>query len=205
MQGMNIRAYFATCVSSRCEPARARRVAGVTLVEMLVVMVISAIMIAAAIPSFTSYVASNEINGEVSSMASSLRQARFEALKRSTPVSVCPTLNPNDAAPACAGGAIDNTLGWATGWIVFTDRGVTGTIDGNDTVISVQPAFTNSGGIIPAVNNYVVTFQPNGMAIGMAGRFNFRSKAAPSDITQMTTFCISLQGTTRTVKRTNLC
>lgn len=172
---------------------------------MLVVLSISAILIGAAIPSFTQFIANNAVAAQVSALSSSLRQARFEALKRSMRVSICPTLNPDSAAPTCAGGALDGNLGWATGWIVFTDLGVPGVIDGNDVVISVQPGFNNSGGIIPDNQNLVFTFQPNGLAIGVASRLNIRSKLDPLDSSQMTTLCISNQGTTRKVHRSASC
>lgn len=178
---------------------------GFTLVEMLVVFTISAILLAFAVPSFTQFVANNAIAGQVSALSSSLRQARFEALKRSMRVSVCPTLNPDSVAPTCAGGALDSAQGWATGWIVFTDQGAGGVIDGNDVVISVQPSFNNSGGIIPDDPSLVFTFQPNGLTMGMASRLNIRSKLAPQDPSQMTTLCISNQGTTRKVLHSATC
>lgn len=201
---MNIRAHTPQPMLASWRHRPVRHIAGFTLVEMLIVLSISAILIGVAVPSFTQFIANNAIAAQISALSSSLRQARFEALKRSMRVSICPTLNPDSATPSCAGSA-DDSLGWATGWIVFTDQGARGEIDGNDVVISIQPGFSNSGGIIPDDPDFVFTFQPNGLTMGMASRMNIQSKLAPHDPSQMITLCISNQGTTRKVYRSASC
>jgi type IV fimbrial biogenesis protein FimT len=56
----------------------------------------------------------------------------MEALRRSTPVSVCASTD----SQSCAASST-----WSTGWIVFTDgSGTTGQVDGADTVLQAWDA-----------------------------------------------------------------
>ena len=66
---------------------------GFTLVEMLVVMTISAILIAAAVPSFQWTIARNRISDATNQLLSHLEYARMEASRRGNTVSICRTLD----------------------------------------------------------------------------------------------------------------
>ncbi len=177
---------------------------GFTLVELMVVVAISAILVSMAVPMFTDYVARQAINAQVSALATSIRVARSESLKRSMPVTLCPSSNPDAVVPSCAGAA-DASRGWATGWLMFTDYGIRGSLEANsDTVITRQSAFTNSGGIIPSAgNNYTLTFLPNGLALAQQGGFVFKPKSDPDDTSMQKVICVNAQGSTRTAKGGN--
>lgn len=142
-----------------------RSTRGFTLLEALVVIAIVGILASAAIPQFQTFINRRLIAGEVASLSSSFRLARAEAIRRGRLVTVCPSDNPDAAAPTCSNGG--GALGWATGWIVFEDDtpGGRGTVDAGETIISVQSGFTNSGGIIPGAAGYFLTFQGNGMPV----------------------------------------
>ncbi|RZI78646.1 MAG: prepilin-type N-terminal cleavage/methylation domain-containing protein [Rubrivivax sp.] len=182
-------------------PPRRRPTKGFTLVELMVVVAISAILIAMAVPMFTDYVSRQAINAQVSALASSIRIARSEALKRSMPVTLCPSANPDAAQPTCAISA-DGTLGWATGWLMFTDWGIRKTFEpATDTVIARQSAFSDSGGITPTGGaTYALTFLPNGLALNDQGGFVFKARGAATDESLQKTMCVSAQGSTRIVK-----
>ena len=96
---------------------------GFTLVEMLVVMTISAILIAAAVPAFQWTIARNRISDATNQLLSHLEYARMEASRRGNTVSLCRSTNPNAAvaALACSSAATATADGndWAAGWIVF--------------------------------------------------------------------------------------
>lgn len=96
---------------------------GFTLVEMLVVMTISAILIAVAVPSFQWTIARNRISDGTNQLLAHLEYARMESSRRGNSVSVCRSINPNApvATLACSSAATATTDGndWATGWIVF--------------------------------------------------------------------------------------
>ena len=101
---------------------------GFTLIEMLVVLTIGAILVAAAIPSFTWMIANTRANNGTNTLLAAFELARSEAIRRNTIVSVCRTLDPNAAEPAVA---CSNAAGggyaagdWGSGWVMFEKRGV---------------------------------------------------------------------------------
>jgi prepilin-type N-terminal cleavage/methylation domain-containing protein len=72
---------------------------GFTLVELLVVMTISAILIAAAVPSFVWFMATSRTSDSTNTLLAGLQLARSEAIRRNMVVVVCRSLNPFEPAP----------------------------------------------------------------------------------------------------------
>lgn len=64
-------------------PGRSR---GFTLIELLVVIVLSAILLAIGIPSFSDYITTNRLKAVNAQLITDLQYARSEAAARSTPV-----------------------------------------------------------------------------------------------------------------------
>jgi len=182
----------------RPRPTRPRtpRSPGYTLIEMLVVIAIVGILAAMAVPMFDSFIARTQVNDQISTLASSLRQARSEALKRNIQVTLCPSDDADSEAPTCAAAA-DGDIGWAAGWIAYAGAVVpTGDADA-DRIVLRQPAFASSGGIMPAQAGYTITYFPNGTALGGAGSFTFRPKGGEADPDTHRRMCISAQGSSR--------
>lgn len=84
---------------------------GFTLIELMVVVSIAAILMAVAVPSFSSLIKRNNIESLQSGLARALNTARSEAASRNVRVVVCAS-----ADQATCGGSLDD------GWIVFEDR-----------------------------------------------------------------------------------
>ncbi len=67
---------------------------GFTMIELLVVITISAILVATAIPSFQWFIARNRASNASNDLLAALQLARAEAIRRGAPVSVSPHAQP---------------------------------------------------------------------------------------------------------------
>ena len=80
---------------------------GFTLIEMMITILIMAIMVSFAVPSFNNMIEKNQSLTTANDLLADIQLARSEAIKQDTLVSVCPS---NDGA-TCSGS-------WTDGWIV---------------------------------------------------------------------------------------
>lgn len=94
---------------------------GFTLVEVLVVITISAILVAAAIPSFQWLIARNRVADATNLLISTLQYARIEASRRGQTVVVCRVQDANVMPPVCSSVVVGDFDGndWAVGWVMF--------------------------------------------------------------------------------------
>lgn len=148
-----------------------RRGRGFTLTEVMVVVAISGVILAIAVPSFTGLLTRRQINDQTAAFTRSLNLARSAAVKHGRVVTMCRSDAPEAAAPVCNA----HTGNWATGWLIFVDENDDGVIDATDTILRVQPGWTNSGTIISSANNRL-RYRPNGMTIGLLQTFTFTPK-----------------------------
>lgn len=106
---------------------------GFTLIELMVVIIIAAILLTIAVPSFSSLIKRNNVDSLQSKLSSALATARTEAASRNTVVSICGSVNETN----CTGGS------WNSGWIVFEDAAGNGTYEeASDVLIDV---YRNNG------------------------------------------------------------
>jgi type IV fimbrial biogenesis protein FimT len=81
------------------------RTHGFTLIELMVSLSILAILLGVAVPSFSSFTASQRVRAASTQLRTDLVLARSEALKRNRNVTIRPRL----------------TAGWQSGWIVVVE------------------------------------------------------------------------------------
>lgn len=88
---------------------------GFTLMELMLVLVLAGIILAIGAPSFGEFRRSHRMAGIANDFLVAVQTARSEAIKRQTPVALCPSANPEAEEPTCSGTPA------FTGWIAFVD------------------------------------------------------------------------------------
>ncbi len=136
---------------------------GFTIIEIVITLTLVAILVAMAAPGFRSIVNNNQMTTQANELVASLMMARSEAVKRGTNVSVCASID----SAACNG-----STNWDTGWIVFTDNQVAGTVDGGDSIIQTRGK-TRKGITLVVSGMTFIRYQPSGfVASNCADCFN---------------------------------
>lgn len=113
-----------------CRPWASR---GYTLLELMVTLAVLAILATLTVPGFQDTIRRNARDSSMQDLSTALDFARAQAVTEGTTVSLCRSTD----LSTCTGGGGGN---WRAGWIVFTDRGTAGTVDGDDTVLRAQEA-----------------------------------------------------------------
>ena len=130
---------------------------GLTLIELMVTLVVIAILLAAAGPSFLSTIKDNRRTAYINELVSSLNLARSEAVKSNRTVALCPSANSAD----CAGDNYD------AGWIVFrNDNGDDPpVVDSPGEMILRTHVVTQHAGTSMSASSLIangINFQPSG-------------------------------------------
>lgn len=125
-----------------CETLAGHTERGVTLIELLVALTVLAILLAIAVPSFTSVVNGNRLTSNANELVAAISYGRIEALRRSQHVVLCRSDIPNIANPVCTNGG--NIAPWL-GWITFVDVNNNLQRNGTETVLRT------SGNVAPVV------------------------------------------------------
>jgi len=137
--------------------ALSSRAAGFSVFELMIVLLLIAILLALATPSFREFTRSNQVTSTNNDLVTALNLARSEALRRSKGVTVCSSAN---------GTSCGSTADWASGWIVFEDAAGTGVIASNDKV--VQKWSATNGGVRIVTTSTNIQYQPIGTAASSA-------------------------------------
>jgi type IV fimbrial biogenesis protein FimT len=172
--------------------------AGFTLIELMITLAIVIILAVIGVPSMRNFLVMQQARSDADSLASAIRLARTEAVKRSGNVSICPLpANFNPAQPACVANA---TGDWGNGWMVFIDYDDTtaGTsaydnTNGHDKILRVEQTVRSA----QAINNanpafQAITFMANGISSRAAGTFTVGP--ATNTAGQSLTLTVSRQG-----------
>jgi type IV fimbrial biogenesis protein FimT len=119
---------------------------GFTLIELLVVIGVSGILLAVALPAFSTFVLNERQSAQANSMAFTLEFARSEAIKQDNAngIQVC----------VSSDGKTCTTGTWSQGWIVVPG--------GGGTPLMSVPAL-GAGNTLTAAGVTSTTFAPNGL------------------------------------------
>lgn len=138
---------------------------GVTIIELAIAMVVLAILVAAAVPSFVQLLRDADRTTVLSELTAALNLARSEALGRGVPVSVCRSAD----AASCSSGT------WAEGWVVFVndDNDAPAVVDAGEVILQVRREPDPAYALVPN-NNYAnfITYRANG-SVNNIGRITY--------------------------------
>lgn len=90
--------------------------AGITLIELMIVIAILAVIAGLAAPSFNQMIRSSRVSTASNELLAAMQLARAEAIKQRRQITVC---RRNAAGSACDGDA-----DWSAGWLVQGPTGV---------------------------------------------------------------------------------
>jgi type IV fimbrial biogenesis protein FimT len=137
---------------------------GFTLPELMVALVIAALLLAIATPSFSEFRLNARMTSAANDLLAAVQQARTEAAKRQQPVSLCALQNPAGAEPVCSGAALDTLA--AQGWLVFVDPNRDcARVAGTDPVILVRSRVQAGDGLTSQAVGNCISFGPNGFLL----------------------------------------
>lgn len=106
---------------------------GLTLIELMAVLVVLTLLLGLGVPGITSFVQNNRMVAQTNDLLVDLNFARSEAIKRRTNVVICKSSNPADAAPTCSALA-----GWADGRVMFIDANNDKTLNAGERVLRIR-------------------------------------------------------------------
>lgn len=127
---------------------------GFTAVELMFVVAITGILLAIAVPSFSSLIDRQRIASAASDLSSDLALTRMEATRRSGRATLCASADGLNCAASAAA--------WSTGWIVFGDANGNGVRDGTERVVKMRRLESGTLQISEAGGNVSATFQVSG-------------------------------------------
>ncbi|MEZ2292992.1 GspH/FimT family pseudopilin [Variovorax sp. RCC_210] len=168
-----------------CAQANSRRVGkpgGFTLVELMVVIALMAILLAMALPSFSSMTEKLRVEGMASALVASMSHARSEAARRGKTVTVQQRTN-------CA------SKDWSCGWDT-----VVGDDDDVETLRRQEP---DTRVKVTKSKHGALSFDAMGQSASFVS-FDFQP-AGVSNSTNVATLCIALGGRAKLVKGTTTC
>lgn len=143
--------------------ASRRRQAGLTLLELIVVLVVAGLLVSQAVPAMHGLLETMELRTASQSFHAHLHWARSEAIKRKARVVLCKSAD---------GLNCTRSGGWEQGWIMFHDANNNATVDAGERILQREPV--RGGRLRMRGNNLVddyISYTPLGHTSLTSGAF----------------------------------
>ncbi len=134
-----------------------RHAAGVTLIELMIVLSIITVLATMAMPALGSLKQSVASRSARSALSVSINHARIKAAMQGRQVVVCPSLNQIDC---------EHNLRWQHGWIIFIDGNQNGEHDTNEDIIGVTQSQPSGVAIVSTSGRHRIRYQADGTSDG---------------------------------------
>jgi type IV fimbrial biogenesis protein FimT len=158
------------------------------MIELLITVVVMAILMAIAIPSFRNASLGSQLAAAANNLLASVQLARSEAIKRNTAMTLCAS---GDGA-SCAGSG-----GWEQGWIIIIDPADPASVLQRQQGLPDKYLVSQAGGTAP------ISFQPIGVGATAA---SFTVCRDDPDGSQERVVTVSATGSARvTITNTGSC
>ena len=153
---------------------------GFTIIELMMTLLVLALLISVAVPSFGTFINNNRITSQANNFHAAVLFARSEAVKRNRNVVICWSGNPAAASPCGNSGT-----GWTDGWVMYADEDQDGAFDANELIRShdgVTGGGTMSGGLAS------ISYSGDGRISSSAATFKFCDASNNDSYTRELTF-----------------
>jgi len=148
-----------------------RRERGFTALELLLVLVISALLLLTAVPALQEWSEDKRMSAAMGRLHTDLNLARREAIVRNVSVAVCP----GDRETGCSA-----QPAWHLGWLLFEDRNLDRDWQPGETLVSAG----NSAEFLTArsaTSRRVIRFSPSGAAPASNASIEFCDRRGPDE------------------------
>ena len=165
---------------------------GFTLIEVMIVIVITGILLSVGVPALTDLVRNYRIVGQANDLTLAFALARTESVKRGGQITVCRSLNADSGSYVCGSGD-----GWEAGWLVFVDTNANAAVDVGEQVLLVHSALSG-GNTLRGSTNVVssVAFTSQGI-VGAEGVGSFTLLDGRGGVEGSRLICMAVTGRTR--------
>ena len=135
-----------------------KRQKGFSLLELMVMLSVSAILLSVGVPSFRAVIMDSRLVRDSNQFVASVNLARSSAVRYQRNATICTSSNYDAAVPSCAG-----STDWSNGWIVWVDKDRDGVPDANE-VLSVQAPIDDTT-VFSASNASLFSYDARGFGI----------------------------------------